>query len=361
MVFLVALLGAVAAFITPVAATSPPANALIQLGPDDIRNLTSQGRALFAKPGIPFFDLTGLDEPPSESLAVPEQKYPTKLVQQRETRNLINAIDQGRMLNTMETLVDFNNRYYLSADGVAASDWIWKTIKRSPGAVKIGRIRHDWPQNSVEVQISDGRGKKKKTVIVGAHLDSMNGVVPEDDRETAKAPGANDNASGVAVLLEALYLLLRNHHLPELKNRVIFQFYAAEEVGLKGSLDIFDQYDRDNVAVAAMLNQDMAGFVLPQVVEPDHFTLVTDDTYEPLNNFLKRLISEEDECGYACSDHAAATKYGFPAAYVTHGGLNQTSWIQSEADSLDKVRLNHMAEHVKLVLSYVFELGFADL
>ncbi|KAG7133068.1 Leucine aminopeptidase A like protein [Verticillium longisporum] len=359
---------AAAVFVAPKSTLASPTSsgqdARVQLGPCDLRHLNAAARARIFRPNRSFFDLTDLIDPPLADLQYMDQDYPTKMVQQRETQNLIRGIDMERIANNMEALVTFQNRHYQSKHGVAASDWIYQEMKRLPGVTKLGRFRHSWPQNSIEMQVSEGRIKKRKTVIVGAHLDVSNKFVVESERDTARAPGANSNASGVVVLLEALNLLLRHHKLSDLKNRVVFQFYAAGDAGLKGSLDIFQQYKNQNISVAAMLNQDMAGSFLSEQAPTDYFNIVSTGTYEPLNGFLKRYCSiswVEIEGGFVSSDHAAATKYGYPAAHVSDSAFAQNPWKGSELDTLDKIRIGHLVEHVKLVLGYVLELGFADL
>lgn len=67
---------------------------------------------------------------------------------------------------------------------------------------------------------------------------------------------ADDNASGVATPIEALRAILRDPdfaqgHVP---NTLEFHFYAAEEVGLQGSKQIFDSYSSQGREVKAMLN-----------------------------------------------------------------------------------------------------------
>ena len=89
--------------------------------------------------------------------------------------------------------------------------------------------------------------------------------------------------------MEALYLLLRDRRTQHFRNQVHFHFYAAEEVGLKGSADIFEQYRGGGKDVVAFLNQDMAG-LRPVNRSKDRFTMVVDHTYGPLNKFLGKVI-----------------------------------------------------------------------
>jgi aminopeptidase S len=87
-------------------------------------------------------------------------------------------------------------------------------------------------------------GDPRQVVMGGAHLDS----VPE-------GPGINDNASGVAALLEAA---VRMSSSPPVSNAVRFAFWAAEEQGLDGSEAYVDSLSSsDRRAITLYLNLDM--------------------------------------------------------------------------------------------------------
>jgi aminopeptidase S len=87
-------------------------------------------------------------------------------------------------------------------------------------------------------------GTAQQVVMAGAHLDS----VPE-------GPGINDNASGVAALLETA---VRMGGSPPVPNAVRFAFWGAEELNLDGSTAYVDSLSRsDRSAIALYLNVDM--------------------------------------------------------------------------------------------------------
>jgi Zn-dependent M28 family amino/carboxypeptidase len=90
-------------------------------------------------------------------------------------------------------------------------------------------------------------GRADRTVIVGAHLDS----VPE-------GPGINDNGSGTAVVLEIAEQIARLRVKPA--NRIRFAFWGAEEVGLLGSKHYVSQLSQAEIKnIAVNLNFDMMG------------------------------------------------------------------------------------------------------
>jgi Zn-dependent M28 family amino/carboxypeptidase len=87
-------------------------------------------------------------------------------------------------------------------------------------------------------------GDEKSTIVVGAHLDSV-----------AKGPGINDNGSGSMSVLE---IALQIAKVDSLKNKIIFAFWAAEELGLLGSTEYVTSLKPDEKnKIALNLNFDM--------------------------------------------------------------------------------------------------------
>ena len=90
------------------------------------------------------------------------------------------------------------------------------------------------------------KGKTDRRIIVAAHYDAL-----------AHTPGADDNASGVAVLIELAHFLSKT---PELNFDVELVFYDLEEDGLIGSWFHARKLKTQGVDVVAMLNLDMVGY-----------------------------------------------------------------------------------------------------
>lgn len=142
-------------------------------------------------------------------------------------------------------------------------------------------------------------------MIVSAHFDSTGGS------STARGPGADDNGSGVVVMLEALRVLANAGFKP--KNTLEFHFYAGEEGGLLGSQAVFANYKSAAKKVLAVVNQDMAGY------SPSGKVSVYNDYVDAALTSYVRLVATQytgsaptsDTCGYGCSDHASARSNGF--------------------------------------------------
>jgi leucyl aminopeptidase len=185
----------------------------------------------------------------------------------------------------------------------------------------------------------------------------------------------DDNGSGCMAILEAFRVTLMNETIArgEAENTIEFHWYAAEEVGLLGSGNIFRSYAELDRPVVAMLNQDMTGYTAgykSHSMTPK-FGLVTDNVDAALTNFTRLVIEEytntqaaDTECGYACSDHVSATRAGFLSAFVFEGemsGVNDNPYVHSADDTVETVDFEHVMEHARMVVGWVVELAFATL
>ena len=92
---------------------------------------------------------------------------------------------------------------------------------------------------------ADTVGDHSRTVVVGAHLDSV-----------VAGPGINDNGSGVALILEMAMQMAADEISPD--NRVRFAFWGGEELGLLGSFDyVLNLPEDEHAKMMANLNFDM--------------------------------------------------------------------------------------------------------
>lgn len=98
-----------------------------------------------------------------------------------------------------------------------------------------------------------GTGNTGKIIVIGAHYDSIGS---QHDDPFSLAPGADDNASGIAVMLEVARLLAKISLTDELR----FVAFSGEEQGLHGSTAYVQKLQEENVDVKLMINLDMIGY-----------------------------------------------------------------------------------------------------
>lgn len=268
----------------------------------------------------------------------------------------LRLVDEAAAARTIAKLSGYKNRHYKSETGVAAARWVkdhWADLARARPDVEVELRAHEgWPQPSVVLTIPGGR-LAGETVVLGGHLDTPSGG-------SGGSPGADDNASGVAVVTEALRVLLASDYRPARTLQAIA--FSAEEVGLRGSQDIAEAYQAEGRRVAAVVQFDMAGY---QGSAADVY-LISDHTDAGLSAFIGRLVErygglrwDKTDCGYACSDHASWTAAGFPTAYpfeAKNGEDNPN--IHSTRDTLAAMGgAAHAAKFARLAAAAAVELA----
>ena len=303
---------------------------------------------------------------------------------------MIKNLSKSNMQENLEKFSSFHTRYYKSDYGKQSSEWLLKRVQsiiKDAGADKYGveakHFTHPWGQNSIIATIP---GKKNSTVVVGAHQDSINLFLPS----IFSAPGADDDGSGTVTIFEALRVLLTSEDIIKGKgeNTVEFHWYSAEEGGLLGSQAIFSEYEKTGRDIKAMLQQDMTGYVQGTLDagKKESVGVITDFVDPALTEFIKTVITEvfplfsfgnnqslilwqycdipytETKCGYACSDHASASKAGYPSAFVIESDFaDSDKKIHTSDDKIEYLSFDHMLQHAKLTLGLVYELAFAKL
>lgn len=98
-----------------------------------------------------------------------------------------------------------------------------------------------------------GSGSEPRLLIMGAHLDTVN----HEDGERSRAPGADDNATGSATVMQVATALSRAR---DLAHDVAFLLFGGEEQGLLGSRYFVENLPpADRARIAGVVNIDMAG------------------------------------------------------------------------------------------------------
>lgn len=200
----------------------------------------------------------------------------------------IATLSKENMQRDLTRFTQFHNRYYQSDTGVQSATWLMEQVQaaitQAGAKATVEKVTHNFRQFSIIAKIP---GRSAKTVVVGAHQDSIN----QRDR-AGRAPGADDNGSGSVTILEGLRGVLQNRDIAQgnAPNTLEFHWYAGEELGLLGSADIFSRYNQQRRQIKAMLNQDMTGYVKRGTRE--EFGVITDNVNAELTAFARTLIGK---------------------------------------------------------------------
>ncbi len=287
----------------------------------------------------------------------------------------LDEVVEANIRGTMASLSAFRNRYYRSTYGQQAAQWIagqWQSLAagRSDVNVELFTACNDCSTQPSVIMTVQGTELADEVVVIGGHLDSINQSSGGNLQQVA--PGADDDASGIATITEIARIALADGWQP--KRTVKFMAYAAEEVGLNGSEAIAAQFAEQQINVVGVLQLDMTNY---KEGAPYDMQRISDYSNASLQAYFGELFStylsprglmlSDVACNYACSDHASWTAHGFPAAMMFEAGAPHSPdnpfgdfpYIHSTGDTLANMH-NSAAHSVKFAqfgLAFLGELA----
>ena len=190
-----------------------------------------------------------------------------------------------------------------------------------------------------------------RTVIIGAHYDhlGMGGEGSLYRGEPAIHNGADDNASGVAVLLKVARML---QEWPEARDNYLIIFFSGEEMGLLGSNFFAKNPTLELEKVSYMINLDMVGRLREDktlAVSGTGTTPVWPQMLNSLNPGFELVLSES---GVGPSDHTSFYLQDIP---VLHFFTGQHEDYHKPSDDAEKLNYEGMEQ----IAGYIFELAKA--
>ena len=190
-----------------------------------------------------------------------EHDYPAVIEESPAIRSLMNAVSEDSIKTTIEHLSSYYNRRCDSRFIYDVQDWL---VGRYDGMYGIDTVMlHDFkidkpgfPEETADniLAIQWGTTKPQEFVVCGAHYDSWNDGA---DPDTVRSPGADDNASGVAGIIETARIL--SHYTFD--RSIIYGNWCAEEIGLVGSAAYAHDCAAQGMDIVGYFNLDMTGYL----------------------------------------------------------------------------------------------------
>lgn len=182
--------------------------------------------------------------------------------------NLMEQVDVTRLRSHVTALQGFTTRHVNSAIdrsdyGIgAARNYIFNQFQEiqngSNGRFSAQNQPFDMSYNGIASQqfnvvgVINGTQPGAGFVVLGAHYDSINTTFSD---ATGFAPGANDNGTGVAALIEIARVLSQKQY----RSSIIFVAFSAEEVNRRGSIAFVNWARQNGVDIIGMINMDGIG------------------------------------------------------------------------------------------------------
>jgi len=194
--------------------------------------------------------------------------------------------------------------------------------------------------------------KKKTTIVIGAHQDHLGHNEFGGSRETEGGlihNGADDNASGVAMMLQLMRAIKKNKKLR--KHNYLFVAFSGEEQGLLGSNYFVKHPTIDTSKIAFMMNFDMVGRLDSSrkalMIYGVGTSPVWDKSVASIKTDTADIHIKTTESGTGASDH---TSFYFANIPVLHFFTGQHADYHKASDDEEKINYNGMYHVYDVVL-----------
>ena len=273
-------------------------------------------------------------------------------------QRMVERVQAVALTKSLQALQGFGTRFTDSPGNVQATAWLAARLSALGLTVEQRSFLVGGAKRFNVVARLVGRTTPGEIVVLAAHLDSTSEIPYQ------QAPGADDNASGLAGLLEAARIL-RDHAF---ERTIELHCFNAAEQGRVGSHALAEEYRAAGKDLVAVLNADMIGYW------PDDGNRDLDVLYEGEAEWLADHVvdvarrfggipAHKKPTGACESDHLSFHAFGYPAVTCTEAwealnGAGETlPHHHHSSDLLDTLNLERMTQVVKVNLAAVAELA----
>ena len=270
-----------------------------------------------------------------------EYDYPVIAVENPTIRALMDSVSVDSIEATISHLCSYQNRRCDSRHIYDVQDWLAARYNSLNGIDTV--MLHDFkmhkegfPEETADnvLAIQWGVTKPEEYVICGAHYDSWNGDTADPD--TVRAPGADDNATGVAGIWETARLLSRY----KFDRTIIYANWNAEEIGLFGSEAYAKECAENRMAIVGYFNMDMNGYLQEgsdihmHVVYVDQDSLLANMFYDVCHTYFPDIPVRQNWMPHGDSDFSSFNRSGYPALHPFEDVYASSPYIHSNQDVL---------------------------
>jgi hypothetical protein len=269
-----------------------------------------------------------------------------------DIKAMVDAVSRGTLQTQVLELQDFGSRHSMLRGGRLASRYI-RAQFRAQGYTNV-RLHdyNDWNDNVVCVK--EGSLHPDEVVVLGAHYDS-------DSWDIHDAPGADDNATGTAGVMEAARVMANY----EFERSVIFIAFSGEEEGLVGSEAWASNAAEAGMDIVGMVNLDMLCYLAAG--DREDIDIISNRSSGPLRGlafdairtYVPELAAVRSRLRRGTSDHASFWNNGYRAIFFFEDSDSYSPYIHTPDDivGLSANNFDFMLKNVKAVIATVATLA----
>jgi hypothetical protein len=263
--------------------------------------------------------------------------------------DLIQQIDEDLVSYYLTNLLRYGVRYTGTLKCELAGDYIHNEFEKMGFYVEF----HDWSfddfsSRNVIATLNGTNPDSDAIFVICAHYDTVK-----------KAPGANDDGSGVAAVMAIASICSKY----SFNHTIRFICFSGEEVGTYGSLSYArDSYENED-NIIAVLNLDIIGYADTgyggRIIRFHHekrSAWIAEFATEISEKYIETVdMIVEDMPNYRGHDAQAFLDYGYDGVWIAeHDGH---SWCHSPNDTMEHINLTYLAKATKFMLAVLFEIA----
>ena len=250
-------------------------------------------------------------------------------------REMMNQVSMDSLEATVQHLQDYQNRIWNSQNAFNASDWIagrmtalGLEVEQQPFYASTWTGSGQAAPNVIGIQ--RGTLYPDVYVVCGSHFDSFS---YEAMYGGGTCPGADDNATGVASVLESARIMTQY----EFEYSIIYCAYGCEEMGLYGSEAYASRCQQEGMEILGYFNNDMNGYLWGDQIHihciyPNSVAPIGDYYINVGNVYFPDMPVEHKNLDYGDSDHTSFNNHGYMGIYPFEDIDHDSPYIHSPND-----------------------------
>lgn len=273
--------------------------------------------------------------------------------------NAVERVQPERLMATAERLQNFYSRAVTYRGNDAATAFLEEEYR---GIIRTAVERQYFDagargQNKVVANVVariPGVSTPDEQVLVGAHFDSA--TLGSSSESVVYSPGADDDASGTAAVLECARVLSGY----AFDRTLVFVAFNAEEVGLVGSKYYAEAAKARGDDIRAMINLDMVAYDAGPL---DAEAICNGASYDMAELMAKKAAKYTSvdmvprSGGASSSDHSPFWSNGYAAIWQFEGWNDSSPHIHTTGDTVDTFRVEFFEDMARILVATTFELA----
>ena len=261
--------------------------------------------------------------------------FPVVTEEDPRIREMLNQVNMDSLEATVQHLQDYGSRIWNSDNAFAASDWIASRMEALGLEVEQQPFNaNTWMGSGAAapnvIGIQRGTLYPDTYVVCGSHFDSFS---YEAMMGGGTAPGADDNATGVASVLESARIMTQY----EFEYSIIYCAYGCEEMGLYGSEAYASRCQQQGMDIIGYFNNDMNGYLYGDQI---HIDCIYPNSVEPIGTYYMNvgevyypeLPIRHVNFNEGDSDHTSFNNHGYMGIYPFEDYQNYSPYIHTPND-----------------------------